>query len=485
MNETTKNVSMKKGRAALLLAVILALSLILINLLIEKLPYDAKNIDLTQNKIYSVTDATKRSVAKVDEAVSIYLVSVNGETALSDEGVHLHAFFSNAASVNKKISYSLVDPVKDPSWLEKYEFASEMSNLSVVVESQRRSYHIPYSELFSYYVDGVGKISESNAMYYYYYGYTPYYCFDGEAKLLEALTYVTDPDMAVVYALTGHSEPDLSSSAASMIKSAGISPKTLSLSSGASVPADCDLLIINAPQTDITAAEASLLCNYLARGGAILLTTTPEITSMPNLTTVTAYMAMYGVDGIVTEEDGTHYYNSSYPYYLAPIVGSHAVTASVSTALLPFAHGIEFAETLPAGTTVTPILTTSEAAYVIPLDATTPEKPEGAETKTFCVGAVSEISGGGRLIWIPCTNFFSDTADGMISGANSVLLASTVTWTCGAPATAPTANILPLVTETLTVNTATARLLSLMLTIIMPIAIVALGIFTSIRRKRR
>ena len=38
MNETTKNVSMKKGRAALLLAIILALSLILINVLIEKLP---------------------------------------------------------------------------------------------------------------------------------------------------------------------------------------------------------------------------------------------------------------------------------------------------------------------------------------------------------------------------------------------------------------------------------------------------------------
>jgi hypothetical protein len=228
-----------------------------------------------------------------------------------------------------------------------------------------------------------------------------------------------------------------------------------------------------------------LLCNYLAEGGAILLTTTPESISMPNLTTVTSYMAMYGVDGIVTEDDGTHYYNSSYPYYLVPIVGSHAVTASVSTVLLPVAHGIEFAETTPTGAVFTPILTTSDAAFVIPANASTPEKPEDAETKSFCVGAVSEISGGGRLIWIPCINYFSDTADGMISGANSVLLSSVVTWTCGSATIAPTANILPLVTETLTVTTTTARLLSLMLTIVMPIAIVALGIFTSVRRKRR
>ena len=104
MNEKTTSVSMKKGRAALLLALILALALIAVNLLVDRLPSDTKNLDLTKDKIYSVSDSTKRNIAKIKEDVSVYLVAVNGVAALSDEGVHLHTFLANAAAVSKKIS---------------------------------------------------------------------------------------------------------------------------------------------------------------------------------------------------------------------------------------------------------------------------------------------------------------------------------------------------------------------------------------------
>lgn len=487
MNENqTKNRSARMGLLTLLTALLLAAVLLLANLLTAALPADVKTLDLTDNKMFSVSDSTKREVAKNGTAIKIYLVSINGEKGLADEGVHLHTFLGNLAAVNKKISYSIVDPLKDTEFISAYSFGDEIGNLSVVVESELRAYHIPYSDFFSYYIDQVGKVSESDAMYYYYYyGVTPYYGFDGESLMLSAISYVSNTELPTIYTLSGHSEGDVATNAASMFKALNVTPVTLSLASGTPVPTDCDLLVINAPQTDITVAEATLLCQYLAGGGAILLTTAPNVSSLPNFGTVTAYMSLYGTDGIVTEESSQHYYNASYPYYLNPIAGSHALTGSATSVLLPFAHSIEFATELPTGTEVTPLFTTSESAYIIPLEASTPEKPEGAETASFCVGAVATNANGGTLVWIPCTNFLSDTADGMSSGGNGALLGNAVTWLCGEIEAAPTAPVLPLVTETLTVNAITAGLLSFLITIVIPCAIVGFGIFHIIRRKKR
>lgn len=474
------------GLLTLAIALLLVSILIVTNLLIAALPTDIKTIDITDTKLYSVSNSTKREIAKNDSAVTIYLISTGGEKALSDEGFHLHTFLGNLAAVNKKILYTVVDPLKNTEFLSGYSFENEIGNLSVVVESDLRAYHIPFSDFFSYYLDQVGKVSETDAMYYYYYyGVTPYYCFDGEALLLSAISYVTNTELPVIYTLSGHSEGDVTGNSSAMLKTLNIAPVTLSLSTETAVPADCDLLIVNVPQTDITEAEAALLCKYLAQGGSILLTTSPEISRFPNLGSVTTYMSLHGTDGIVTDGDSQHYYNSSYPYYLIPQINKHQATNGVSSVLLPVAHSIVASPALPSGTTVTPLFSTSNSAYIVPLDATTPEKPEGAETAAYCVGAISENAEGGALIWIPCTNFFFDKANEMSASGNGTLLNTIVTWVCGESDSAPTAPVLPLVTQTLSVNKTTAGILSFMVTLVLPGAIVGFGIFHTLRRKKR
>ena len=485
MNQT-KNRTTRMGLLSLLTAVLLAAVLLVVNLLTASLPADIKTLDITDTKMFSVSDSTKREIAKGTTPIEIYLVSTNGEKSLADEGMHLHTFLSNLAAVNRNISYAIVDPLKDTEFISGYSFGNEIGNLSVIVESELRAYHIPVSDFFSYYIDQVGKVSESDAMYYYYYyGVTPYYCFDGEALMLAAISHVSNTELPTVYALSGHSEGDLATTAADMLKTIGVSPVALSLSSGTPVPEDCDLLVISAPQTDITAAEAALLCAYLTKGGAILLTTAPNITSLSNLGTVTAYMALHGTDGIVAETDSQHYYNSSYPHYLVPKIHATDMTEGVSSVLLPVTHGIVSDLDLAAGMTVTPLLSTSEIAYQLPLDATSPEKPEGAQTASFCVGAVSENAAGGKLVWIPCTNFLSDAANEVSSGGNGTLLQAVITRVCGKTEAPPSAPVLPLVTQTLTVNTATAGFLSFAMVILLPASIVSFGIFYVVRRKRR
>lgn len=92
----------KNGLITLAVVAVLLVILIAVNLVASALPADVKNIDMTDNKMYSVTDSTKRELAKTDTAVNIYLICQGGEAALADTGVHLDVFLDNLAAVRKR-----------------------------------------------------------------------------------------------------------------------------------------------------------------------------------------------------------------------------------------------------------------------------------------------------------------------------------------------------------------------------------------------
>ena len=485
-NKEYRNRMSKNGLITLAIAAILLIILIIANLAASALPADIKGLDMTDNKMYSVTDSTKRTLAKTDTAINIYLICQGGEASLVDTGVHLDVFLDNLAAVSNKISYTLIDPLVKTDFLAKFDLSTEsVENLSVIVESALRSRLISSSEFFSYYIDGVGKVTETNAMYYYYYyGLTPSYVFDGESLLLSAISYVSDPNLPTIYALSGHSETALTATLTEQLDSVNINTSTVTLTGLSSLPTDCDLMIINAPQTDITDNEVPLLLNYLSAGGSIMLVTTPDSASFPNLGRIAASMGLSGEQGIVIETADTHYYSAQAPYYLIPESKSHAITESGSRVILPFAHGINIADSLPSGVSAAPLYTTSSGAYTIPIDAKTVEMPEGAETQSFCVGVVAENRANGKFIWIASNGFTDDSANQAISGGNYTAFVACAGWVCG-ESDIPSATPLALEKETLSVSAASAGLLSVILIFILPLFLIGYGLFCVIRRKRR
>ena len=88
-----------------------------------------------------------------------------------------------------------------------------------------------------------------------------------EQLLTEAINYVTSDETPVVYTLSGHSEKDLSSDVISSFEGDNYAVETLSLLSAGAVPDDCDILLINGPQTDITEDEKAQIETYMANGG--------------------------------------------------------------------------------------------------------------------------------------------------------------------------------------------------------------------------
>lgn len=478
----------KNGLITLLTALLLVVVLVLANVLVSSLPANKKKIDMTSNKMYSVTQDTQREIARVDHKIAIYLIASGGEAALADEGYQLNTFLANAAAVNKKITYSVIDPLTQTEWLESSDFAGEsLGNLSVIVQSDLRYRHIPFSDLFSYYIDQVGKINQSDIFYYYYYyQLEPYYVFDGETMLLGALSYVTNENVPTVYTITTHSETALSNTVLSQLDAANIDTKTLTLESA--IPDDCSLLIINAPQTDYSSDELAVLSEYITNGGCVFLTTTPDTNRFVNLCTFAESMGLVAESGIVVEQNGEYYYSASsnaYPYYLLPQNGSHSILEGTAPVMIPLAHGIDCSKGSSAGMTVTPLFSTSASAYLVPTDAANAEKPEGAEERSFCVGAVAENKNGGQFIWIASYQFLNDTINQAVAGGNYAFLAHLANRQGLSQEQAPTADLLPMITPKLTVEAAAAGALAILLIIILPIVIIVAGALYRLRRKRR
>ena len=103
--------------------------------------------------------------------------------------------------------------------------------------------------------------------------------FRGEQMFTAALLTVSSPKPLHAYFLEGHGEHSIDSDDkdygyldfAAITRQNNIEPRPLSLAGTNVVPADCHLLVIAGPHTDIPAPELEKIDQYLSQGGRLLL----------------------------------------------------------------------------------------------------------------------------------------------------------------------------------------------------------------------
>jgi hypothetical protein len=163
----------------------------------------------------------------------------------------------------------------------------------------------------------------------------------------------------------------------------------------------------------------------------------------------------------------------------------HTITApgveSGYVVLMPNSHGISVASKLPENVTVTSLLTTSDAAYVVNAD--------GTETAigTVSVGVAAQNSKtGAKLVWYSSVEAFADAAVEKNSGNALYYLAMTLYWQNKTyQSTLPAITPIELTRNIMAVNSFSAILLSLVLVILIPVTALVIGISIRLRRKRR
>ena len=213
---------------------------------------------------------------------------------------------------------------------------------------------------------------------------------DGEGQITSAIASVSSGEHSAACVTTGHGEILLSKSMQDALAKADIETRDLNLLSS-EIPGDCDFLIIFAPMQDFTPEEAAKVRNYLANGGHALIVSVPDAQEMTNFGSI---MGSYGVsvlNSLVLERDPEHYMEM--PYLLLPNVSALSeVTDDVSgmNIISAYSAPISTAESQDAAYTVLPLLSTSESAYLKPLDTDTIEYAEGDVTGSFLLGVQVE-----------------------------------------------------------------------------------------------
>jgi len=313
-----------------------------------------------------------------------------------------------------------------------YTEGSVVTPYSLLVKSEYRSAFADGKNMFVYYHPSFGEMSYSTynsylAMLYQYsmsdqsYGEMlaslvndsiVYYQLD--AMLASYVEYASVEVIPTLYYLTSHGTLDMSSILGLTLNDMGT--KTVDISSVTELPADIGTLIINAPAEDLSENETSMLRAYLENGGSAVFLTDTENHSMPNLMSLlTAYgvSADAGLVAIdeevevdVVEDDSIDFeFEKVTSYRVNALVNAdHDALYAIASESVPVvnANPIIVPENTDGSIIVTPLLTTSDEAYIDGVESS-------AGAKTIGVAIEKETANGTtEIVWLTGADSFLD-----------------------------------------------------------------------------
>lgn len=375
----TKNGAFSVGITIMVIAVI-----VVINLIFGQLPEKYRNIDVSSTKIYEISDTSRKLLKKLDSKVTL---TVLAEKENTDD--RIKTFLSKYDALSKNVSVKWIDPVLHPSVLKEYDV--DKNTIVVLSEASGKSTNVSF--------DSIIVKDESS---YYYTGTASESQFDADGQLTSAVNYVTSDVNKTIYRTTGHGEATLSGFVSDMMSKNNYSTKELNLVMDASIPDDCDLLLMYAPATDLSADELKTIKDYLSGGGKIMVLLGETGTSdLPNLSSILKEYGMQEAEGYIA--DPQRCYQNNY-YYIFPnlsLSGDMAKGISSQMVLLMNAKGLNMVDAARDTITTDSFMTTSEQAYAVTEDkqtqgtytlgAVATEKTDKAESRLTVISAASLI----------------------------------------------------------------------------------------------
>lgn len=466
---SVKNLSLGAYSAGMI-AVAVAIVVIL-NFIVGELPEGWKNVDLTANKLYSLTETSKEFVKNMQEDVDIYVLASEENT--DDMIRHTLQEFDE---LSDHITVEYVDPAINPQFYTKYTDAYVTTG-SLIVSGAERNRVILYSKMY-------------DVVYSSDYSSSTVTGYDGEGRILSALDYVTAEYMPKIYMTEDHEELPLDTSYIDSLEKENIGYEYISLTDYDAVPEDATCLFINAAIKDFSAEEAEKVIRYLDNGGRVVLVLGYTDEALPNLESVAAYMGISVVEGLVLELSEEYYYNI--PYYLLPARKECDYTEEVfrsSYIFAPYAKGMlienEEAEGLKFETF---LYTTGQSFSKVNLENIQDyEKKEGDIDGPFAIAveAVKSLGDGeAMMVAIGSEQLFSEDADNVVNGANLKVFSNMMSKLVGRESTISIASK-SFDTGYVLVDMYTAVMISALVTFILPMICVVTGFVIWFRRRKR
>ncbi|GGO03339.1 GldG family protein [Saccharibacillus kuerlensis] len=302
-------------------------------------------LDLTANKQYTLSDQTHSVLGRLPDTIKVEVFTnqdADGELVTRE----VTDLVQEYAKKSKKLDVHTYSLVQQPELARQYGLTSS----SVVLTHGEKSQTLTFYEMF-------GSADSSS------------YTFLGESKLTGALNSLISTETHKAYVLTGHGEFDLTrlTQLTDSLKADNTEVEELQLYQAGKIPDDADLLMILAPQNDLSDEELKLIQTYLEGDGKLFLSLgfNPDMkTAWKN---IDALMAEYGVTdehAIAVDRTNTQLYD---PLTVVPSYEQHAITEKLhESKIYPMTYlsvALSEAEKTPEGFTLSPLLSTSSDSY--------------------------------------------------------------------------------------------------------------------------
>ena len=478
MKKITTNFKTRKfqgGAYATVTSVVVIAILLVVNLMFTRLNV---TFDLTADGKYSLTEETITMLEELEDEITFYYLATGGESIdLFDKILKQYTKYGDTVKLVTK------DPIMNPRFAAQYTEADvEEFSIIVVNETNGRSRYVAYSDML---------IEEYGIDYTTYQYYSEVTGLDMEGQLNSAIGYVTMEHLPTVYEVTGHGMQSLGTDTVAMLQKANLQVNTgdnaLDLLTADEIPEDCDVLLIQTPETDFTEDEVALLTEYMNEGGNLIFVLSYLNNEHINLL---GLVEAYGVklqEGILMESSSRYYMQA--PYILVPNVVAHEITEDVYDSKYIVAQassGLTLAEEASDTLTLTGFLKTSSNAYSKDIDFDTYYKEDGDPSGTYYIGVHAEDSAtGGEMIVFSCYHMFNDAYAMNETFGNTNLLVNSVNALADIEVTTTAVRTIDLTAEEMITFTEAQRNgIALIAVILLPLGVLATGIVWVVYRRK-
>lgn len=368
--ETIKKKWLINGTKTFLLVVIILAFFIGVSVLMQKL--NLTPIDLTEDKLFTLTSESKDKVKDIDKDINIYFVGYSEDDSTLD-------LAKQYTKVNDKIKVEAVKAEDRPDLVQKYGI--ETSSQGIIVEAGSRYKVLASSDLTTY--DATSGSSVNVA----------------EEKLTAAIRSVSVDELPKVYFLNGYSSFTLTSGMQYLnmyLQNEVNEVETLDILSTGKVPDDCTTLVIATPNKDFDDVATTAITDYINKGGNILWLNA-AVAKQQDLPNVNKILALYGVQpfeiGILRETDSSKMVSNSPDLIMPEIQYADATNKLYNSEGVIFINATKINvvsddELKNLNTTKTELIRTSENAYFRTNFENNVDSAQDGESKgNFLVGA--------------------------------------------------------------------------------------------------
>ena len=402
--QTAGSTRQNRGKMAFSTGVVTlaVVAVIVFNLLVAQIPTSKAQIDLTDTKIYNITDVSVNYLNGITEDVAIHVLADK-----SSVDPRIVRFLDKYASLSDHLSLEYVNPTVYPSVLSQY--GADANTIVVTCKDTGRQEIVNIADII-----GIDEMA------YYMYQQTKETNFDAEGKLTSAIDGVLTSVRHTAYVTSGHEEGSLSQNVTDSLKKLHMTVSSVNLLTKGAVPDDCELLMIDAPTKDLADDELTMVRGYLAQGGQMIYCMASQAKDLPNLDALCSDYGLSVVPGLVT--DTQRYYQNT-PFLFFPTLDTSVDAASGlssdATIMLYGSRGMTVTNPVRDTITVKPFLSTSNSGISV--------KADNSQTPgSYVVGAVATESIDdnitARLTVLGCDSLCGDTVTSSFTNVDNTAL---------------------------------------------------------------